>query len=72
MLLYMIRVIKENLASEWTLYSDISNMMSGCSTIPADIVVTKQKPNLVIVNRSNKTIIKIELSIPFELNIQDN
>ncbi len=52
------------------IYSDLAGMMTGCSTVPVDITVTAQKPDLVIVNRHDKTVTILELSVPFELNIE--
>ncbi len=53
-----------------TMYSDLAGMMTGCSTIPTDVVITSQRPDLVIVNRAEKKITLLELSIPFEQNIE--
>ena len=52
------------------LYSDLSGMMPGCSTVPVDILITKQKPDLVIVNRCDRCITMLELSVAFETNIE--
>ena len=52
------------------MYSDLAGMMTGCSTIPTDVVITSQRPDLVIVNRAEKKITLLELSIPFEQNIE--
>lgn len=43
--------------------------MTGISTIPTNILVTSQKPDLCIVNETDKNIILMELTIPFESNI---
>ena len=43
--------------------------MSGIFTIPTSILVTSQKPDLCIVNEETKEITLIELTIPFECNI---
>ena len=40
--------------------------MKGVSTVPADIVVTNQRPDLVIVNRESKVIMLVELTVCFE------
>ena len=44
--------------------------MTGSSTIPINILVTSQRPDLVIANECKKLITILELSIPFELNIE--
>ncbi len=43
--------------------------MPGISTIPRDITITTQLPDLVIVNRINFTVTIPELSVQFETNI---
>ncbi len=54
------------------IYSDLSNAnMPGISTIPIDITITTQRPDLVIVNRINSTITILELSATLETNISD-
>ncbi len=54
------------------IYFDLSNAnMPGISTIPIDITITTQRPDLVIVNRINSTITILELYVPFETNISD-
>ncbi len=54
------------------IYSDLSNAnMPGISTIPIDITITTQRPDIVIVNRINSTVTILELSVPFESNISD-
>ena len=52
-----------------SLYSDLTGMMTGCSTVPTDVLVTSQKPDLVVVNRIDKKLTLLELSVPFEQNI---
>ena len=53
-----------------SVYSDLAGMMTGCSTIPTDVTITSQRPDLVVVNRQNKTVTILELSVPFELNVE--
>ena len=43
--------------------------MLGVSTIPTDILITNLRPDLVMLNRSEKAITLFELSVPFETNI---
>ncbi len=54
-----------------SIYMDIPGLHDGISTIPADILVTNLKPDLIIVNRPEKTITLFELSVPFETNISN-
>ena len=50
-------------------FVDLPNHMLGVSTIPTDILITNLRPDLVILNRSEKAITLFELSVPFETNI---
>ncbi len=52
-----------------SLYSDLGGMMTGCSTIPTDVAITSQRPDLVLVDRENRNVTLLELSVPFERNI---
>ncbi len=54
---------------EFQTFVDLPNLHRGVSTIPADIVPTAQRPDLVYVNYARKLLIIFELSVCFELNI---
>ncbi len=49
----------------------IIGMLRGCSTVPTDIHITAQRPDIVIVNKSSNSMSIIELSVPFECNIEN-
>ena len=66
---YLYKVIKSDLAPSFQIYADIPGYHQGISTIPTDILITNLKPDMVIINRQNKTLILFELSVPFETNI---
>ncbi len=68
---HIIKTISQDISDNWSISSDLPNSMHGCSTIPIDIVVTQQKPDLVIYDKQSKEIFIFELSVPFERNIQD-
>ena len=55
--------------SQFEITCDLPDSMFGISTVPTDILVTTQKPDLVIVDRALKRIILIELTVPFDINI---
>ncbi len=49
------------------MYLDLPGQHTGISTVPVDIVVTNQKPDMVIIdNLGNVTL--MELTVPFETN----
>jgi hypothetical protein len=55
----------------WKVYCDLAGATKiAGTTIPPDIMPTQQRPDLVFVNDSSKSIIIFELTIPFEQNIQ--
>ncbi len=41
----------------------------GASTLPIEVVITKQKPDLVIVDKNNSNVTLVEWSIPFETTV---
>ena len=55
--------------SHFKIFCDLPGKMKGISTIPTDIFVTSQKPDLCLVNSEAKEIILMELTVPFESNI---
>ena len=62
--------LKDNNPLSLELFSDLPGCMEGISTVPTDIVVTTQKPDIVIVDRENKNVVIFELTVPFDTNIQ--
>jgi hypothetical protein len=52
-----------------SIYADLPGIMHNGGTIPADIVPTSLRPDIVIVNRKEKSIELMELTCSFEKNI---
>ena len=52
-------------------YCDLEGQMIAGGTIPPDILVTNQRPDIVIKWNDPKELLLIELTVPFECNIQD-
>ena len=52
-----------------TIYTDIPGRSINGGTIPADIITTGQRPDIVLINRSEKKIALLELTVSFEKNI---
>ena len=53
------------------LFSDLPGRSSGTyGTIPVDLFVTSQRPDLVLVNRQAKSIVLFELTVPWDRNVQ--
>ena len=54
----------------WSFHCDLAGAKKiAGTTIPPDILPTQQRPDLVLINESPKSIIIIELTVPFEQNI---
>ena len=56
--------------SEVNIYIYIPEHSSNGGTIPADIIQTLQRPDIVLLNRKEKSIILMELTVSFEKNIE--
>ena len=63
------RVILANKPENIEVYADIPGLDLNGSTIPPDILVTLSRPDLVIINRSLKSVYLLELTCSFERNI---
>ena len=66
---YIYECIKYPKDYETELHVDLPFTHQGGSTIPIDIIITQQRPDLVLIDRKNKKLTIMELSIPFETNI---
>ena len=55
---------------KYTCYADLPEKRTNGGTIPPDLLITGQKPDLVIIDRKKKSINIFELTVPFEHNIQ--
>jgi len=54
----------------YQMYADLPGMQTRTGgTIPADLVVTTDRPDLTIINKQEKTIYLYELTVPFESRI---
>ena len=56
---------------KFTVYADLpGHTADGSGTVPPDLCVTTHKPDLVIIDKKTNTLHIIELSVPFEQNIE--
>ena len=63
--------LKDVSDQSWSFYCDLVGVKKVAgTTIPPDILPTQQRSDLVLVNESSKSIIIIELTVPFEQNIR--
>ena len=67
---HLASVILGNKPDNLEVYADIPGLDMNGSTIPPDILVTLSRPDLVLINRSRKTVWLLELTCSFETNIQ--
>ena len=66
---HLARVIIDGKPECIEVYADIPGLDLNGSTIPPDILVTLSRPDLVLVNRSIKSVYLLELTCSFERNI---
>ena len=66
---HLARVILASKPDYIEVYADIPGLDLNGSTIPPDILVTLSRPDLVIINRSLKSVYLLELTCSFERNI---
>ena len=66
---YLMLELKKAKPTNITIYCDTPGHSLNGGTIPPDIIVTQQRPDVTIVNRSSKTIALLELTCSFEKNI---
>ena len=61
-------MILQNKPSNLEVFSDISGFDINGGTIPPDVLVTQARPDLVLLNRHEKSICLLELTCSFERN----
>ena len=66
---HLARVIIENKPDNIVVYADLTDLDLNGNTIPPDILVTLSRPDLVIINRSIKSVFVLELTCSFDRNI---
>ena len=55
---------------ENTIITDIPGHSINGGTLPPDVIVTSQRPDIVILNRAEKKIVLFELTVSFEKNAE--
>ena len=55
--------------SNFEVNCDLPGILKGISTIPTDIATTNKRPDLVIIDRKSKNITLVELTVPFDTNV---
>ena len=66
---HMTQEINKVKPDQVTIYTDIPGKSINGGTIPADIITTGQRPDIVLFNRLEKKIALLELTVSFEKNI---
>ena len=67
----IVALIRPMLAPGVRLYSDLPGYLApGGGSIPPDIIVTNQKPDLFIINESTREIVIFELTCPWDGNVE--
>ena len=62
-------LIEANTGGVWTVYADISGLTLNGETIPPNVLVTSERPDLVFLDRSSKSIDLFKLTCSYEKNI---
>ena len=66
----MLIYINFNTDSHLAMFTDIPGKSINGGTIPADIITTGQRPDIVLINRKEKKIALLELTVSFEKNAE--
>ena len=67
---YLYTILKDEDIEDIEVYADLPDKQApGGGTIPSDIVVTAERPDLVIVNKDMKEVQIYELTVPFDNRI---
>ena len=66
----MYKTFKENLLNG-DIYVDLEGSSIAGGTIPPHILTTNQRPDLVIINEESLELTIVELTVPFETNLDD-
>ena len=67
---YIADTLKENLPEQMSLYADLEGHKVCGGTIPPTIVQTSSRPDIVIVDSSNRSVWLLELTVSFESNFE--
>ena len=62
----MVESLKENNQDHIEIYADLQGHNVNGSTIPQNIIVTSSRPDLVILDKNNRTLYLCELTVCFE------
>ena len=62
--------LRSNIPEGFEIFADLPNFWLNGSTIPADILCTSQRPDIVIIDRKKRHIELLELTCSIETNIE--
>ena len=62
--------LSKSLQDDFKIYADLPGHTVTGGTLPPNIVPTAQRPDIIIINNTKKAVHIIELTSPFENNIQ--
>ena len=69
MLTFVVETLKERLPANMELYSDLPGHSINGGSLPPHIAITGSRPDLVIINKEEKTVWLLELTCSFETNV---
>ena len=68
-LTFVVETLKERLPANMELYSDLPGHSINGGSLPPHIAITGSRPDLVIINKEEKTVWLLELTCSFETNV---
>ena len=64
--------LRGKLETGYEMFSDLAGRGSrGSGTVPLDVMPTTQRPDIVVLNRTDRRIIIFELTVPWDLNVEN-
>ena len=69
-LIYVVETLLERLPPTMDLYADLPGHNINGGTLPPHIAVTHSWPDLVLINKTGRTVLLLELTVSFETNCE--
>ena len=69
-LLHIVQKVIENKQDSMTVFADLEGWKVNGGTVPPDLVATGQMPDIVLLDKSKKLIVLLELTVPFDSSLR--
>lgn len=67
---YLVKIMKENNDESEQIFADLPGHQINGGTVPANVLVTVERPDIVIIETVTKKVTILELTVSFETNIE--